>query len=150
MSQRIPPEAFDFYVGLGPSRSYRGVAIHYGMSKRAVTKHAVREQWPERLAKIEAEARQKADQRLAETLEEMRERHLKMLRAMTGRALEGLKRFQVNSAMEAARVAEVAIKLERIIAGEPSERTAMTLEEVTRREIQELLTQESEDGDEDW
>lgn len=150
MSTRIPPEAFDFYVGLGSSRSYRHVATKYGISKRAVTKHAARENWPERIAKIEVEARDKADKKLAETLEETRERHLRMLRAMAARALEGLKRFQATTAMEAARMADMTIKLERVIAGEPNERTALSLEEVTRREIQDLLTREPLDGDEQW
>ncbi len=37
VTTRIPPEAFDFYVGLGPERSYRQVAGRYGVSKRAIT-----------------------------------------------------------------------------------------------------------------
>ncbi len=46
--KRIPPEAFETYVRLGPGRSYRQVAEHYGVSKRAITSFAAREGWPER------------------------------------------------------------------------------------------------------
>ncbi len=42
---KIPLAAFDFYVSLGGERSYERVAQHYGATKRAVTKHAVRERW---------------------------------------------------------------------------------------------------------
>lgn len=153
MSGRIPPDAFEYYVGLGPERSYQAVADHYGVTKRAVVKHASKRQWSARLAKIEAEARERSDKRLASTIEEMRSRHLKTLRAMNQRALQALQQYPLNSGMEAMRAAEMAIKLERLIAGEPSERTAVSVEEVTRREINSFLEvaeeeEEDDDGDE--
>ncbi len=36
MAQKIPQDSFDFYVALGPGRSYQAVAEHYHVSKRAV------------------------------------------------------------------------------------------------------------------
>ena len=47
MSGRIPPDALEYYVSLGADRSYEKVADHYGVSKRAVTKLAVRQRWQE-------------------------------------------------------------------------------------------------------
>ena len=61
MSGKIPSDAFEYYVSLGPGRSYRSVAEHYEVTKRAVTKHAAREGWAERLDKIEQEAREGSD-----------------------------------------------------------------------------------------
>lgn len=148
MPQKIPPEAFNYYVALGPDRSYRAVAEHFGVSKRGVTKRAAAENWAERLEKIEAEAREKSDKRLAETVEEMRTRHLKTLRAMSSRALSALKQYPLTSGMDAMRSAELVIKLERLVVGEPSERTAMSVEETTRREIHNLLIVEEDDEDE--
>ncbi len=148
MTNRIPSDAFDYYVALGPGRSHRAVAEHFSISKRAVTKHAVKEQWAERLEKIESEARERSDKRLAETIEETRSRHLKTLRAIHNRALRGLQQFPLTSGMESIRAAELAIKLERLIVGEPSERTTLNVEETTRKEIQNLLTIEEEDDDE--
>ena len=146
MTGRIPEDAFDYYVGLGSERSYRAVADHYGATKRAITKVAAREGWAERLANIEKTARERSDQRLAETLEEVRSRHLKTLRAMNARALAALQQFPLNSGMEAMRAAEMVIKLERLIVGEPSERTEVGIEEITRREMQALL-EVVDDGD---
>lgn len=140
MSGRIPDDAFSFYVSQGVARSYQGVADHYGVSKRAVTKHAVKEQWAERLQRIEDQARERADARLVDTVEEMRSRHLKTLRAMHARVISALQKYPLNSGMEAMKAAEMVIKMERLIAGEASERTALTIEEVTRRELGSWLT----------
>jgi hypothetical protein len=122
--RKIPADAFEHYVALGPQRSHQAVAEHYGVSKRAVSKCAVREGWSERLARIEKESRERSDERIGNALDEMRERHLKTLRAMNVRALAALKQFPLESGMEAMRAAEMAIKLERLVLGEPTERTA--------------------------
>jgi hypothetical protein len=42
MRGKLPFDTFDFYFGLGPSRSYQAVADHYGVTKRAVCKLAAR------------------------------------------------------------------------------------------------------------
>ena len=141
---KIPPEAFDFYVSLGPSRSYQAVAAEYGVTKRAVVKFASREGWTDRLQSIQAESRAKGDQRIVESLEEMRERHLMTLKVMNARAVAALKQYPLSSAMEAMRAAEMVIKLERLIVGDPGERTALSVEEITRREMENWL----EGGDE--
>ncbi len=147
--QKIPSDAFEYYVSLGPERSYRAVGKHFGVSKRAVTRHAVAEKWPDRLDKIEREARERSDQRIAESIDEMRSRHLKTLRAMSARALTALKEHPLTTGMEAIKAAGIAIKLERLIAGEPSARTSFTVEEVTRREIESLLVADDDEDAED-
>jgi hypothetical protein len=153
VSARIPDEAFDFYVGLGPSRSYRAVADRYGVSKRAVVKHALREKWADRLREIQEKARAESDKDLAEEMAEMHARHKKMLRAMAVRALAGLKELQLRSGMEAIRAGELVIRMERIVFGEPEEHGADSIEEITKREIQTLLKvadeEEEEDDDDD-
>ena len=97
MTGKIPSDAFEYYVSLGPGRSYRAVAEHYEVTKRAVTKHAGREGWAERLDKIEQEARDDSDMRLIEVLRETHERHLKTVRAMQARALAALKQYPLAS-----------------------------------------------------
>jgi len=37
MSKKIPPEAFEYYVSLGPARSYEALAGKYTVSKRPAT-----------------------------------------------------------------------------------------------------------------
>ncbi len=135
MQRKIGADAFEYYVSLGPSRSYSAVAERYGVSKRAVTKLAAREDWSERLYRIEHEAREKTDAKLVDDLGEMRERHIKTLKAMHARALNALKQFPLNSGMEAIKAAETVIKLERLVMGEVSERTELSVEETTRREM---------------
>lgn len=139
MSQRIPEGAFEFYVGLGAARSYQTVAERYGVTKRAILKHASKEQWTERLGKIQEEARAEVDKRLATDMAEMQERHKRMLRAVASRAVAAIKEHPLSTGMEGVRAAELVIKLERLLAGEPSERATVSVEETTRREMERWL-----------
>lgn len=139
MNTRLPKDAFDYYVSLGDGRSYEAVASHCGVQKRTVTRAARRESWQERLEKIEEQARDKSDAKLGDALAEVRERHLKTLKVMNMRALEALKNYPLTSGMEAIRAAELSIKLERLIHGEPTDRTAVNVEEVIKREYERWL-----------
>ena len=98
---KIPSDAFDYYLGLGPSRSYAAVAARYGCTKRAVTKAAVREGWQERLTKIESAARERSDTKAVETIEAMNTRHLKILQIIQSKALEALRSVSLQDAMSA-------------------------------------------------
>ncbi len=147
MTRKIPPDAFEYYVSLGPSRNYRTVAERYDVTTRAVTKCAAREEWSKRLERIERDARERCDRKLGDVFEEARERHLKTLKAMHARALRALKPSPLSSGMVARGAAEMVIKLERLVMGEASERTEMSIEEVTKREVRELLIVEDDDAD---
>ncbi len=144
---RIPADAFERYVGMGPERSYRALGKELRVSKRAIAKCASREGWPVRLAKIDEESRARSDQRLVESLDEMRSRHLRSLKAVQGRAIEALKSFPLNSAAEAVSALEKAIRLERTIMGEPSERSELAVAEITKRELDTLLVEEDDDNE---
>ena len=145
---KLPGEAFEYYVGLGPDRSYQAVADHYGSSKRAVTDLAKRGRWQERLQKIEQEARQRSEERLVESLEQMNARHLKTLQVIQRKALETLKSMQLGTAMEAVRALDICINKERLIRGEPSDRTELSVEHAIRREYERWLVVHDEDGEE--
>ncbi len=134
MAMKLPKDAFEFYVGLGADRSYQAIADHFGVTKRAVTNRARQEDWQKRVAEIEAKARQGAERRLVETLEQMNSRHIKSLRIIQARALEALRNMPLESAMEAVRALDIGIRQERLVRGEPSERTAINVEEIIRRE----------------
>ena len=145
MSSRIPPDAFDYYVALGPDRSYRAVAEHYDVTKRAVTKRAAIEGWAERLEQIERAARERSDERLVETQGDMNVRHLKILKAVQGKALTTLKGTPLSSGMDAVRALEMTIRQERLIRGEPTERNAVSIEETIKREYERWLTDSGDD-----
>ncbi len=149
MSGKLPPDAFDFYMGLGPDRSYEAVAERYGVSKRAVTKRAAKEKWQERVSEIEQKARESSDKKVQESLEAMNDRHLKMTQAIQGKALQALREMALDSAMGGVRALDQAIRLERLIRGEPSDRTALGVEEVIRKEHDRWLTEEDNDDEQD-
>ena len=139
MNRKLGSDAFTFYFSLGPSRSYQAVAEKYGVSKRAVSNMAEREKWQEKLAELERKARDQAEAKALETLEDMNERHLKVLRFIQGRAIDAMKSMPIESAMDAVRAYTMSVDKERTIRGEPTDRTQIDLAEVTREEIRTLL-----------
>ncbi len=137
--RKLGEDAFQYYVSLGAGRTYQAVAARFSVAKCTVVAAAKRENWPERLAKIEREAQANADLKLQETVEATKLRHAKMLRAMAARAAKGLQDYPLNSGMEAIKAAEIVIKLERILMGEPSERTAIDIQKDLLKDAQTLL-----------
>ena len=145
MSRRLPDEAFTYYVSLGPSRSYSAVAENYGVNKKTVTRAAVAQRWQERLADAETEARDNAQRKLVESLDEVNERHLRMLRAVQQRALETLRSMPLKTAIDAVRALHDAIKNERLVLGEPGDRTAVSVEDAIRRKYSRWMSEEGDD-----
>ena len=144
MSGKIPPDALEYYLVLGPDRSYQKVADHYGVSKRAVTKLAARERWQDKVIELERKAREGAEKKALESLEGMNLRHMRSLKVVQGKALEALRSMPLSTAMEAVRALDMAIRQERLIRGEPSDRTAISVEEVIRREYERWMVPEEE------
>jgi len=145
---RLPIEAFDHYVGLGPERSYEAVAEKFGVSKATVVRQAEKHRWQERLREAEQDAREEAHKRAVETLQAVKDRQLQEARILERRALEALKTLPPEKAAKAAAMLQIAWRHELLLLGEPSERTELTIEEVTQREMRTLLRRvEVEDGD---
>ena len=138
-ARKIPTDAFEFYFALGPSRSFRAVAEKYGCSKTAVANAARREGWETRIAERETKAREKLDEKATETLADLNGRHLKMVRTIQAKALEGLKRLSLDTGMDCVRAIDLALKAERLILGEPTERHATDIEAIIKREHERWL-----------
>ncbi len=147
MTAKIPPDSFAYYVSLGPGRSYEAVGRRFGVTKRAITMYATKEKWSERLAEIEKDVRERIDKTLADELEEMNTRHRQVIRAVIGRAAKALTEFPLRSGMEGVRAADTAIRLERLVAGAPTERADLNVATVTRAEMERFLKPADEDPD---
>ena len=83
-----------------------------------------------------------------ETLEGMNDRHLQTLRVVQRKALETLRTMPLSTAMEAVRALDMSIAKERLIRGEPTDRTA-SVEEVIKHEYENWLTQGDDDDKQD-
>jgi hypothetical protein len=149
--KRLPPEAYSYYVELGPERSYEAVAKQFGVSKVTVVNHATKERWQERLREAERAAREEANKKAIDTLQAVKERQLTEARILEHRALEALKTLPPEKASKAAMMLNIAWKHELVLLGEASDRTEVTIEEVTQREIRTLLkrVEVDDDGEED-
>ena len=142
---KIPEDAFERYVALGPGRSYQTLADKLGVDKRSVTRLAAKEKWVERLGKIQEEARAATDKKLVSDLQAVRERQLQQARFLQAQALKALKELPPEKALKASASAlSVAWRQEMLILGEPTDRQASTIEEITKREIETLLLRDDE------
>ena len=139
MTNRIPKDAFTYYFSLGANRSFQALATEYGVSKQAVSKLATSENWKERLEAIAQRAREKTDQQIVETIEEMNSRHLRLVKMVQARGAEALKDMPLSNAMEAVRAIDIALKQERLIRGEPTDRNEVSVAEVVKRESERWL-----------
>jgi hypothetical protein len=150
LPHRVPQsEAFAMYCGLGHVRSYAAVARHYNVSTRAVLFLAKRYKWAERLREIEAVAEERMREAQIQAVIEARERHLKSLKVLQGKALAGMRDQNARSLNEATRALETGIKLERLILGESTANTAVSVEERQQREVDQLVVNEDDDVDVD-
>lgn len=144
MNRKIPPEALSVYLGMGPGRSYESVARYYGVSKRAVVDRAKKEDWQGKVAKLELAAREKAEAKAGHSLEEMNDRHLKTAQLIQRKGLEALSRLPIEEAMDAVRALKIGLDHERLIRGEPSERSAVEIRETIRLEYERWMLPEAE------
>ena len=119
MTRRIPGDAFEEYYALGPERSYRRMANKLGVSKQAIAKCAKRESWQQRIVEREQKTRTAVSTMVEDTIETLNARHLKILKAVQGRALEALKSLSMSKAGDVIRALEMSIRQERVIHGEP-------------------------------
>ncbi len=147
--KRLSPDAFSYYVELGPTRSYEAVANNYGVSKQTVVSRAAKEGWQDRLREAEAKAREAANRKAVDTLQEVKDRQLQEARILERRALEALKALPPEKAAKAASMLQIAWRHELLLLGEPTERAELSVEEVTKREIQTLLRRVEVDAGED-
>jgi hypothetical protein len=134
MNRKLPIDAFEFYFGLGVKRSYAAVAAKYGVSKKTVVAHALKDEWQKRIVDRERKVRDTSEKNAVDALVAMNEKHLRMLEFVQGKALQALKQFAFEDAPQAVRALTAAIDHERIARGEPTERTAIEIEEKIRRE----------------
>ncbi len=148
MNHKLPADAFERYVALGPERSYQAVADHYGVAKITVTRRAKAEGWQERVRELEAKAREKSDEKIVEMMEVVRDRHIKAARFLQAKSLEALRNLPPEKAVKAATALAIGWKHELLILGEPTERQA-TVEEVIKREYERWMIPADEKEDEE-
>ena len=147
MNRKLPSDAFEFYFGLGVKRSYQAVAEKFGVSKKTVVAHATTENWKRRIGERETKAQAEVEKKAVETLSEVKEKHLKMLEVIQSKALQALKQLPLETAYQAVRALATAIEQERVVRGEPGQRTAVDIEALIKREYQALALQPGEKDD---
>lgn len=147
MNRKIPSDAFETYFALGPDRSYQTVAEKYGVTKKAVTAAAKRERWQERLQERERRSQEQVEQQAVESMTAMKQRHLKLMEAIEGKAVQTLRNMPIETAYQAVRALIASVEQQRVIRGEPTERTAIDIEKIIRREYETCFLKPGEKDD---
>jgi len=144
---KIPDDAFETYVAMGPGRSYQALADKIGADKRSITRLAVKEKWVERLAKIQKDARAATDRKLATDMQAMRERQLMEARALRGTALKAMKELPPERALKAvASALAVAWKQELLLLGDPTEHKD-NISDLLRNAYERWLIRDPKEGE---
>lgn len=146
-------EAFDAYWQLGKERTIealrKALILRDGKapSLRTLYEWSRAYQWQRRLENLERKARESDDQARITQVKEMTERHLKLALLLQQRATESLARMDADAfpAEAAIRAISESIRLERLLRGEPTQRTDLTghlpqrLMEVSDAELDHLF-----------
>lgn len=132
--KKLPDDAYAYYLALGARRSHQAVARHFNVDKKTVTNRAVQEKWKEKIDEHDRTERERLERKAAESLEAMNDRHLKLISFVQAKSIETLKAMPLDSAIDAVRALSIAIEKERVIRGEPTQRTAIDIERRIREE----------------
>ena len=144
-ARKLPMESFEMYISMGIDRSYQAIADHYKVTKVAVTNRARRDKWQDRLAAMEDQVRREFEEAARSEMKAVRDRQLQAARALQGKALEVLRDLPPERAIKAGPSLKIGWAHELLLLGEPTVRNA-SVEEITRNEVRELLTE----SDDDW
>jgi len=139
-TRKIPLDAIAYYMSLGPGRSYQKVAERYGVTKRAVVNAAKRDRWQEQVEELERTAHDDAREKMKSTLEATYEQHMRALRLVFAKGVEALKSMAINTPADAMKAIQLAIREQRVALGEPTDRTALSIEDTIRREYERWMT----------
>lgn len=114
-------EAFEFYYGLGETRSYQKVADHYGISKTSVYKWAQEFNWNDRVTQRDIEISKKLEKKTNTTVINEKARYRTIIRTAISDFAKRLndKEIVVDSVLDLERL----IKLDLLLMGEETERT---------------------------
>ncbi len=143
-TKRLPADAFETYLSLGVGRSYAAIATRFGVSKRTVVTRATAEGWQARVIDRERQARVQAEKKSVESLEEMNDRHLRIVRMVQAKAIEALRSMPLNNATAAAKALASAVDQERVIRGEPADRSVIDIATIIKKEYETLVLKPGE------
>ena len=106
-----------------------------------------RERWQEQIEKLETAARETAQEKARSEYNAAYDRHMKALRLVFGKGVEALRNMSIETPADALRAIRMAIQEERLGLGEPTARTAVSIEDTIKREYDRwLVVADDQDG----
>lgn len=148
-SERRSAEAFTYFCSLGGSRTYAKVAEQYGVSDRTVEKWGADGNWQRRAREWDKIQIEQERELLAEEVRKVAKEQLSMAKFIRHKAFHDLKTLDFEDANGAVKAIEMAMKQERLILGEPSERAEVSVKEEIQQAYDRWLVIDGEDDDEE-
>lgn len=139
------PHAFAAWAAMGEGRALSTIATRFGVSLTRIERVAEERHWQERLDAVEGKDSPAAA--LQAEVSEMDARHLKMARAIQGKALEVLLKMPLRSTEAAVRALDVAMSQERSVRDRQARGQRLKLQaDPARVQIDRMLIEESKAG----
>ncbi len=99
------------------------------------------------MAEIERSALKAAQEKARSEVEATYQRHMKALRMVFAKGVGALNAMVIDSPADAMRAIQLAIREERVALGEPTDRTAVSIEDTITREYARWMIVEDEESD---
>lgn len=125
-AKKLGDDAFEYYVGLGPARTFVAVARKYGVDKRTVSRLATKEKWADRVSDVDREVRARTEAHAASALEAQQLKSLSRIGefqdaihdVITPQRLKALFAGLLNAAVKEGDVGAARLIIERVL-GKP-------------------------------
>ena len=130
-------EAFCVYRDMGPARSHSKVAKELGKSITIISRWSSRWNWVARTMEWDQELDRRNIEAQIEAKKEMAERHIKVSMMFQQKIIERLRSLNPDSLSpsDLARWFEVAVRIEQLNRGEPTERTEQTIDARVKSQV---------------
>jgi len=123
---------FRSYLSMAPPRSRAEAAELLGVKRRTVDTAMDRGRWVERAAAYDDAMAKAADRAAMSTAEDMQRRHMEAVHAMLRRGVHAITEADLTEARDGVPMIDKAVRLERLLVGEATERTESRISSLDR------------------
>ena len=123
---------FREYLTMETPRSRVVAAKDMGISIGALNRMALKHKWPQRAAAYDDAMAKAADRAAMSTAEDMQRRHMEAVHAMLRRGVSAITEADLTEARDGVPMIDKAVRLERLLVGEATERTESRISSLDR------------------
>ena len=123
---------FRTYLSMEPPRSRVEAAKALGLKKRTIDDMMHRHRWHDRALAYDERMAKAADRAAMSTAEDMQRRHMEAVHAMLRRGVHAITEADLTEARDGVPMIDKAVRLERLLVGEATDRTESRISSLDR------------------